>query len=178
MSAARTCSFVRTTLVWVVIGFALTALLAAAAPIAIGDRSFVVRSGSMSPALDTGDVVAAKQISPLEAEPGDIVTFMDPDGSGRRLSHRAVSVERKGGRVSFVTQGDANTSQERWTIPASARMGVVEYRVPKLGFAASWISKPIGRIGLLILPALLLAASLLAGIWRGGSERERIDELV
>jgi signal peptidase len=153
-------------LTWATAAFVLAILLSAALPLALGDRSLVVRSGSMTPAIRTGDVVVVRPIAPAVAKVGDIVTFQDPDGSGRLLVHRVRAVVGHGKRFSFTTQGDANSTQEHWQVAAGGTIGSVVYRVPKLGFAASWISTPAGRIGLIVVPALLLACSMLSGIWR------------
>ena len=96
-----------------VAGFVLTILLSSVLPLAFGDRSLVVRSGSMTPAIDTGDVVAVHPIAPTSARVGDIVTF---DNHGKLTSHRARSIERIGADVVFTTQGDANTGQEHWKV--------------------------------------------------------------
>ena len=151
---------------WAVSAFVLAILLAIALPLAVGGRSMVVRSGSMTPAIRTGDVIVVRPIAPTEAEVGDVVTFQDPDGSGRLLVHRVRAISREGGQVAATTQGDANTTQEHWKVPADGTIGTVAYRVPLLGFAVGWIGGPVGRISLVIVPALVLAASLLAGIWR------------
>jgi signal peptidase len=155
---------------WAVAGFVLALLVAAAAPLAVGDRAFVVRSGSMAPAIDTGDVAVVEPISPTAASIGDVVTFTDPHG--RLTSHRARSIIRRGDQIHFTTQGDSNTGQEHWKVPANGRIGRVVYRVPKLGFAVVEISSTAGRIGLIVVPALLLAGSLLAGIWRPGEDAD------
>lgn len=152
--------------IWAVSAFVLTVLLAAVLPLAFGARSMVVQSGSMTPAIRTGDVVVVDPIAPATAEVGDIVTFEAPNGSGDLLVHRVRSIAREGDRVAVVTQGDANTTRERWTVPVDGTIGSVAYRVPMLGFATGWINSAAGRVGLIIVPALLLAASLLAGIWR------------
>jgi signal peptidase len=152
--------------IWAVLAFVLALLLAAALPLAFGARSMVVRSGSMTPTIRTGDVVVVRPIAPTEAKIGDIVTFDAPDRSGRLLVHRVRAISRRGDQVAVVTQGDANTTREHWKVAADGTIGSVVYRVPAVGFAISWIGTPIGRIGLIIVPALLLAASLLAGIWR------------
>lgn len=156
----------RTAGLWSASSLVLGALLAATAPLAIGDRSYIVRSGSMTPAIDTGDIVVTEPIAPLEAQVGDIVTFLDPSGSGRLLSHRVWAVHRSTRRVEFVTQGDANTSQERWTVPVDGRIGRVVYRLPTLGYALSWTGSPAGRIAAIAAPALLLCWCILARIWR------------
>lgn len=156
----------RAFLTWAVGGFVIAVLLAAALPQALGGTSLVVRSGSMTPAIRTGDVVVVKPIAPTEAAIGDIVTFKDPAGSGRLLVHRVRAISRSGGEVAVITQGDANSTQERWKVAADGTIGTVVYRVPALGFAVVWIGSPAGRIGLIILPALLLAAMFLMRIWR------------
>jgi signal peptidase I len=151
---------------WAAASFVLAILLAAALPHLLGATSMVVRSGSMSPAIRTGDVVVVQPIAPTEAEIGDIVTFRDPDGSDRLLVHRVRAISRSGGDVKVITQGDANATQENWKVAADGTIGTVAYRVPLLGFATGWINSVPGRIGLLIVPGLLLAFSFLARIWR------------
>jgi signal peptidase len=156
--------------IWTVGGFVVCLLLAGAAPLALGDHSYVVRSGSMTPAIETGDVVVAQSIDPLSTKVGQIVTFMDPDGSGRLLSHRVRAVHRNGSQVNFITQGDANTGQEMWNVPVGGQIGRVLYRIPKVGYALVWTQVPGGRIALIVVPALLLAALTLSRIW--GRPRE------
>lgn len=153
-------------LLWLCLGFAFTLLLAAALPLAVGDRSLTVLSGSMAPTIDTGDVVVTEPLTPAAVEIGDIVTFRDPEGTEKLYSHRVQSVDPAGGEVRFVTRGDANTSVERWQVPADGTVGRVVYRVPKLGFAVAWIGTPMARGALMVLPALALCWLLLARIWR------------
>ncbi len=156
----------RVSATWALGSFVLAVLLSAALPLALGAHSMVVRSGSMTPAIRTGDVVVVRPIAPTEAEVGDIVTFQDRGGTDRLLVHRVRAISREGGEVSVVTQGDANSTREHWNVEADGTIGTVAYRVPLLGYAVNWINGPAGRIGLLIVPALLLAASLLVRIWR------------
>jgi len=151
---------------WAVSAFVLTVLLAAALPLALGGTSMVVQSGSMTPAIRTGDVVAVRPIAPTEAAIGDIVTFEDPDGSERLLVHRVRAISRSGDEVEVTTQGDANTTQEHWKVAVDGTIGTVVFRIPLLGFATGWINAPAGRVLLLVVPALLLAVSLLSRIWR------------
>ena len=159
---------------WAAASFVLVVLLSAALPMAVGGTSMVVRSGSMTPAIRTGDVVVVRPISPTEAAIGDIVTFKDPAGSDRLLVHRVRAISQVGNEVEVITKGDANTTQERWKVAADGTIGTVAYRVPALGFAVGWIGSPAGRIGLVIIPALLLAAMLLMRIWRPRLDPEEV----
>jgi signal peptidase len=155
---------------WVGLGLLFGALLAAVAPQLAGFRSFTVRSGSMTPAIETGDVVVTKTVSPLAARVGDVVAFVDPEGTGKLFSHRVQSVRAVGDEVAFVTRGDANTSTERWRVPADGSVGRVAYRIPKIGYALSWVDSPPARLALIAIPALLLLWAAMVRIWRPTSE--------
>lgn len=147
-------------------GLALGMLTVLAISYAAGFRSMTVMSGSMEPAVHTGDVVVNRPISPLEARPGDVVTFRDPDGGDRFITHRVRRIHARDGRVGFVTKGDANTATERWSVPAGGEIGRVEHRLPRLGYALVWARAPRARLILIAVPALLLGAFLIAEIWR------------
>jgi len=160
----------RMLVLWIGLGLLFGALLAAVAPQLAGYRSFTVRSGSMTPAIETGDVVVAESISPLAARVGDVVTFVDPEGTGKLFSHRVQSVRAAGDEVAFVTRGDANTSTERWRVPADGSIGRVAYRIPKIGYALSWIDSGPARLALIAIPALLLLWAAMVRIWRPAPE--------
>jgi len=151
---------------WIGLGLLFGTLVAAVAPQLGGYRSFTVRSGSMTPAIETGDVVVTKPISPRTARVGDVVTFVDPEGTGKLFSHRVQSVRVAGNEVAFVTRGDANTATEDWRVPAAGSIGRVAYRIPKIGYALSWIDSGPARLALIAIPALLLLWAALLRIWR------------
>jgi len=155
---------------WIGLGLLFGTLFAAVAPQLGGYRSFTVRSGSMTPAIETGDVVVTRSISPLSARVGDVVTFVDPEGTGKLFSHRVQAVRALGDEVAFVTRGDANTSTEHWRVPAGGSIGRVAYRIPKIGYALSWVDSAPARLALIAIPALLLLWAALVRIWRPQSE--------
>ena len=157
---------------WAVIGFIAVVLGAATVPLALGMHTYIVRSGSMSPAIDTGDLVISKQISPTDAGIGDIVMFKDPGDGERLTSHRVRAVHRRGGRSYFVTRGDANNGFERWNVANDGTIGEIVYRIPKAGYAVAGIGSWPGRIGLVVIPALALLAFGLIRIWRSGPPLE------
>ena len=150
---------------WLIGGFVITLLLAAAVPLALGMHSYTVRSGSMTPAIETGDIVVTREIAPAEASVGEIVTFKDPGGGGELITHRVRDTERRGDRVSFLTRGDANNTFERWNVAVDGTIGRVAYRLPMAGRALAPIASGPGRIGLVVVPALLLCALGLIRIW-------------
>ncbi|HYH28222.1 MAG TPA: signal peptidase I, partial [Actinomycetota bacterium] len=123
-------------------------------------------SGSMEPAIRTGDLIVEERVSPLEVRVGDVVTFQDPSDPSRLVTHRVRRVEADGKAVNVTTRGDANTASESWSAPVDGRVGRVLYRIPGLGYVVHWTSTRAGRIALLVLPALLLGGLLLRQIWR------------
>ena len=159
---------------WAAGAFCMALLAAVALPAAVGMRSFTVMSGSMEPTIHVGDVVIDKKISPLAARPGDVVTFSDPSGRKRLITHRIRSMSVRGGTVQVVTKGDANNTVERWTVPASGRIGRVELRVWKLGYPLVYAHSRFGLIGIVALPALLLCLVELRKVWAAPApEREQ-----
>jgi signal peptidase len=162
-----------TALVWAIGGFVVALLVAAVAPLAFGLHTYAVQSGSMAPAIDTGDLVIARTITPTEASIGDIVMFKDPEGTDKLISHRVRAVHERGGRSYFVTRGDANTGFEHWNVPDTGTIGEIAYRIPKVGFVLGRIGSGPGRLGLVVLPAVLLLGLGLMRIWRPSSFRDQ-----
>jgi signal peptidase I len=158
-----------TFLLWLVIGLSLCLTAVVASPSVFGYRTLTVISGSMEPTLGTGSVVIDEVISPLEARPGDILTFNDPHRK-RLLTHRLRNMRVEGGTAYMVTQGDANDAPERWSVPLRGEVGRVAYHVPKLGYARDLISRREVRLGLLGA-VLLLGALLLVDVWRPKREQ-------
>lgn len=158
---------------WGAISFCALLLAVVAVPNAIGMRSFTVMSGSMEPAIHTGDVVIDTRIPPLAARPGDVITFSDPSGRRRLITHRVRSIRARGDLVEVVTKGDANNTVERWTVPISGRIGKVELRVWKLGYPLAYAHSRYGLIALVAIPALLLCVMELRRIWAPVKEETR-----
>jgi signal peptidase len=169
---------VATGFIWTLGGLLLGLCLAVSLPYVFGDRSLTVVSGSMEPTLGVGDVLVVTQISPVEARLGDIVTFRDPTDPTRLVTHRVRDIEIGDGIVRFQTKGDANTSVERWRIPATGTIGRASYRVPKIGYALFWIRGRFGRLMFVVIPALLLGAYELWRIWRPSRGEETGGEEV
>jgi signal peptidase I len=150
---------------WLLLGAAAAVLVAVAWIVPFGGRALSVMSGSMSPAIETGDVVVSRGVPPLEIRRGDVITFRDPTDSERLITHRVKEIQITGGEARFVTKGDANNSAERWAVAADGEVGLVVYRLPKLGYALAWLGHPLAKLLLVALPALLLGAYELRRIW-------------
>jgi signal peptidase I len=151
---------------WTIGGVLFGVCMAVTIPFFFGVKSLTVLSGSMEPTIHVGDIVVVRQISPLDARVGDVVTFRDPAARDKLITHRVRAMSVAGGVVSFETKGDANTSVERWTIGTDGTIGLVMYRVPKLGYILFYVHGTLGRLLLVVVPALLLGGYEILRIWR------------
>lgn len=156
--------------IWIALGLFGGLLLSVTAPYVFGSRSLTVLSGSMEPALHVGDVVVVEKVLPLDVRVGDIVTFRDPADASRLITHRVRGIDVDGRNVGFVTKGDANTSVEHWSTDRDGTIGRVQFHVWRLGYLMFWIRSPFGRLGMVVVPALLLGAFELWRIWRPAAE--------
>lgn len=147
-----------------VVGMLSAALLAAVLPF-VGYRPLVVRSGSMTPALLTGDLIVTQLVRPASVRVGDIVTFSDQSRGNVLVTHRVVEMAREGSKYSFITKGDGNTAVEEWTIGDKGELGRFAFRVPKAGFLVWGISTPPARAGLAGLFLVLATVTALRRIW-------------
>lgn len=115
-----------------------------------GISARLVMSGSMEPSIGIGSVVfiAAKDTY----GPGDVVTFMSRSDAVMPTTHRIIMAHADG---SFVTRGDANTTNDFEEIQTDNILGKVFLTVPYLGYILTFIKQPLGFILLVVLPFLL-----------------------
>jgi signal peptidase len=109
-------------------------------------------------------VVIDEVISPLDARPGDIVTFQDPLRP-RQLTHRLRRMRIEGDTAYMVTRGDANDAPERWTVQTDGQIGRVVAHLPKLGYVRAWLGTRYARLA--VLGAVMaFGLLLLIDMWR------------
>lgn len=144
---------------------ALALLLILGLGTGMGFRALIVRSGSMSPTVNTGDLVVTRLVNPSAVDAGDIITFQDPSRAGELVTHRVVETRRQGSQISFITKGDANSGQEDWSVGDQGQVGAMAFRIPKAGYALAWLRTPAVRVALMIGAALILSFLALRRIW-------------
>ena len=96
----------------------------------------LIVSGSMSPRINTGDVVLMRRADPKTLERGQVVTFDDPAHPGRLLTHRVVRRDDDG---SLTTRGDANPARDSTPVSAEEVHGVGQLVIPAVGMPAMWM---------------------------------------
>jgi signal peptidase len=124
----------------------------------------------MTGTYDRGSVVFDEVVPVADLKVGDVITYRPPAGSGPKglVTHRiaAITGDRDGSRI-YRTKGDANDVADPWTFKlAGPEQARVRAGVPYLGFAVAALSDRRLRMLIVGLPALLIALSSLAGLWR------------
>ena len=138
------------------------AVVVALVLVLLGFRPLVVRSGSMVPTYQVGDIVLVEQIRADELRAGEVVTLAYYPEFGESLTHRVRSVRRVDGAVQVETRGDANDSSEVWAVAPDALVGRVVASVPAVGTPATLVR----TAGLpLLIGVLVLAAVVALVIW-------------
>lgn len=162
----------RTLAAWAALGGAFGLVLLCLAHPVFGLRSFTVMSGSMEPAIHTGDLVVNRPIAASDARIGDVITFHPPTGPDRS-THRVHSMIARGDSVVFETKGDANTSVDSWKIGRDGRIGRVVLRVRRLGWVVAWLRQPGILLLVIVLPAVGLGIWELIALWRPARQSQQ-----
>ena len=136
------------------------------APSIFGREVFVVRSGSMSPAIQTGDAVLvtdANESMLASLKVGDIVTFRPTSSDSLLISHRIVETfSDPQGEPLYVTKGDANESADSELVSADRIVGRVDMRLPYVGRLLI-ASQGLGLMTLFAAAFLLAHVSVVLG---------------
>lgn len=127
-------------------------------PTVLGFSAAVVVTGSMSPAIEQGDLVVCRRSEDYAV--GDVITFR----SGASLvTHRIVGSAENG----FVTQGDANNVADADPVPRSAVIGKVVFTVPKLGIFIEKLRTPLGMTVLVLIGFALIELPKFKEVYHG-----------
>ncbi len=102
-------------------------------------RPAVIYSGSMRPALEVGDIVIVAKRNPRLLGVGDIISYKAKDSPVQTV-HRIVAMRSEGGRVVFITRGDANARDDPPVLMENVT-GKVILVVPRLGWASIVVRK-------------------------------------
>jgi signal peptidase I len=113
----------------------------------------LVTSGSMQPLVSPGDVVMIRPIAAQDITANTVVLYDRPD-TGRVL-HRVVQQMPDG---TFITRGDANTSDDSGYLDADQVEGAAVLAVPWIGRPSLWLAQ--GRVPLLVATGIALVVAL------------------
>lgn len=121
--------------------------------LAFGIKPLMFRSGSMAPAIHTGDLAFSRTVDAAQVSKGDIISVVN--SSGNRVTHRMVSAAKSGDARQFTLKGDANKSPDVEVYTAK-KVQRVMVTIPKAGYVVAAASSQIGIFILGIYVALML----------------------
>ncbi|MFC1943121.1 signal peptidase I [Chloroflexota bacterium] len=125
-----------------------------------GYNLYLVRSGSMTPALNVGDlIITGPMDGPIngEVKPGTIITY---EYSKELITHRVRSIDDK----TLVTKGDATEEPDPWSVTMSDVRGVYLFKIPFVGYLTNFVQSKTGWFLTIIIPATLLVLWLVKDI--------------
>ena len=131
-------------------------IVATVAALAFDVKPLVFRSGSMSPAIESGALALAREVPSSRVEAGDVVSVIGADGV--RVTHRVVAVGQDGDSVSLTLKGDANETPDAEAY-AVGSVDRVLWDVPYVGRLVAAAGSPPGTFvcGALVMLCLFLA---------------------
>lgn len=128
-------------------------------------KSFVVQSGSMEPAIMTGDVIVVQKQDKYFIN--DVVTF---NNSNRVVTHRLIEIDDIQ-KETFFTKGDANRSNDEDKISTSQIFGKVILVIPRLGYLMSFTKTSTGLFILVLVPAAIFVLDELLKIMKNAKQK-------
>lgn len=92
-------------------------------------QALTIGSGSMSPAIEKGDVIVLKSMKNEEArkiKKGDVLVY---NHDNKIIVHRVIKKSNNGETISFKTKGDYNNAKDSWTVKQEDVIGIVKFRI-------------------------------------------------
>ena len=96
-------------------------------------QALTIGSGSMSPAIEKGDVIVLKSMKNEEArkiKKGDVLVY---NHDNKIIVHRVIKKSNNGETISFKTKGDYNNAKDSWTVEQEDVIGIVKFRIRWIG---------------------------------------------
>lgn len=96
-------------------------------------QALTIGSGSMSPAIEKGDVIILKGMKNEEVrkiKKGDVLVY---NHDNKIIVHRVIKKSNNGKTISFKTKGDYNNAKDSWTVKQEDVIGIVKFRIRWVG---------------------------------------------
>lgn len=141
----------------------------------LGYKPFIVLSGSMEPTIMTGDMVLVKETDTQNLQKGDVIAYKSGEAV---ITHRIMEVKQEDGKTQYITQGDANDSEDTLPVEASAVEGRYVGRIPGFGNVAMFMQTTTGMILFVVCPLILfILYDIIRRRVAGAKENSRTKEL-
>lgn len=98
-----------------------------------------IGSGSMEPNLYRGDMVLVEKSDKYdELEVGEILVYRH---SNVIMVHRIAEKREDAGKWTFITKGDANSSEDSWAVGQSDIIGIAKGKIAAFGYPTLWLNE-------------------------------------
>ena len=124
--------------------------------LAPGYNLYLVRSESMKPNINMGDLIITGPING-EIKNGTVVTYMH---NKSLITHRVQGIDGN----TIITKGDALEDPDQWKVALSDVKGVYLFKIPYVGFVLNFIRTKLGWFLVIIIPAVALIGWLIRDI--------------
>jgi signal peptidase len=103
--------------------------------------TLVVGSGSMSPAMEKGDIVVVSRNSdPSRIAVDDVLIFNKDNVT---VIHRVIRIERAGTELLFITKGDANEDEDASPVREAEIIGTAAFRIKHMGYLTILLNESV-----------------------------------
>lgn len=119
-----------------------------------GNQALIVRSGSMTPTIGVGDIVAVTKAHDYRI--GDVIAFKSEKNSDTIITHRITDIEHAENALQYKTKGDANEEEDNWIVTQDRVLGKLFITVPSAGKILAFAKSDIGFPVLIIAPAIFV----------------------
>ena len=123
----------------------------------LGYTPLVVKTNSMSPTFDAGDLIFIKKCDPDTLKEGDIICFHTIiDNEYALNTHRIEKIDESNGVRSYTTMGDNNNGiADRHIISNGDIVGKYTGHLKKAGKVMDFLSSSTGFLIVIVIPMLL-----------------------
>ena len=142
-------------------------------PEIFGYKSFIVVSGSMSPAIEVGDVVIVKEAK--EIEKGEIISYRI---DGTIVTHRVEEVIEEDGKRIYKTKGDANATEDKEIVKEEAVEGKYCFKIPKVGKLILGMQEEQRVIVIIAIQSILIVWIITSNIEISREKEEKEDSKI
>ena len=148
---------------------AIILIIAFVVPPIIGFKPYVIKSGSMVPTFEVGDVAYTKKVAFSSLKDGDIIGFRLDDNT--IVTHR---VKEKHDSY-IITKGDANETEDAKYVYENDLIGKVYFHVPYVGYFTSTLNKTAAKVIVVIIVLVNVGLAILAS-WLNKREVAKSQE--
>ena len=107
-----------------------------------GLQPYNIETQSMAPDYPSGTLIYVKETDFEKLEPGDVITYVNPDGNA--VTHRITEIDIED--RSLRTKGDANEFEDIMSVTEENIVGKVVFKVPYVGHVSEFLTNAIRSI--------------------------------